>query len=105
MIKRRSCRRTPLLIDFAYDRKTNTYSNEKFISDAHLVAYIRQGTTEQPLYRNDRGWIKLDEILGTIVPENFYQNEVTGENNIESARGALLDLYFSLLAETEEFED
>ena len=36
----RHCRRTPLPIDFVYDRETDTFSIEKFINDAQLIARI-----------------------------------------------------------------
>ena len=63
------------------------------------------GTIEQPLYRDDKGWVRLDEVLGTIEPKTFYQNEMTGENNIEAARGAIFDLYMTVMADTLDFDD
>ena len=65
---------------------------------------MQKGVTEFDLFRNDWGWIRLDDVFGTIEPENYYQNEITGESNINAARGAIFDLYLTILTDTEEFE-
>jgi hypothetical protein len=39
------------------------------------------------------GVIKIKEIFGGIEPDNFYQNEETGENNILGAKAAIINLY------------
>lgn len=101
----RPCRRSPLLIDFVYDRILDAYSVEGFVSDDHLVARIQQGNTEQMLFRNNLDWIRLSEVLGTIKPDKFYQNESTGQNNIQEARAALFDIYLTMVVDTDEFEE
>ena len=46
----------------------------------------------------------MDEIFGTIEPQNFYQNEKTGENNIEKARGAIFKFFLTVLTDTDPWE-
>ena len=54
---------------------------------------IRRGVTNQSLFRSIDGVITITDIFGGIEPENFYQNEETGANNIESAQAAIINLY------------
>ena len=46
------CRRSPIPIDFVYDDVTNSFSIDKFDSDADLLAQIQRGRTKSDLYRN-----------------------------------------------------
>ena len=45
------------------------------------------------LYRGEAGIIRIEGIFGTISPENFYQNGVTGVNNVQGARAAMTALW------------
>ena len=77
-------------IDFVYDFQTDSYDLSKIESDEDLLTKIRTGTTEQTIYRNFDHIIQLDQdLFGDIKPTNFYQNQLTGQNNIESATYAI----------------
>ena len=39
--------------------------------------------------------IRIDEMCGNLSPENFYQNEVTGANNLDDAKACKYDLYMT----------
>ena len=79
-------------IDYVFDYETDSYDLSPYKTDADLLEKIRNGRTEQSYYREHM--IEVQEVFGDIEPKRgFYQNFVTGENNIESATVALYGIY------------
>ena len=95
----RPCRRPAIPLDFVYDSESDSFQLP-FKTDEELVKKIQQGKTERALFRNENGVIRISDLFGTIKPENFYQNELTGENNLSEARGAIFVLYLTVLTGT-----
>ena len=75
-------------IDFVYDKDLGKFTLDGIETDSDLVSRVQKGTTESAIYRNLEGVIRLTDMFGGIMPADFRQDLMTGENNIETARAA-----------------
>ena len=100
------CQRQASPLDFIYDRELGRYDIEKYASDAELLERVRTGTTENIIYGNVNGVIKMDLLFSEVglEPANFYQNQITGENRIEKAKVCRFELETQALREEDNLK-
>ena len=81
-----------MLIDFLEESEDGTrFIN--FKTDDEVIAAVQKGVARREIVKKTHEHVRLDSFLGSISPENFYQNEHTGESNIEGARAANFYIY------------
>ena len=79
------CVRSPFPSDFVFDREKGEFDFDRVRSDRDLVKLVQTGRTENFLFRNPEGTIRINEFFGGLTPRKVYQNPRTSENNLEQA--------------------